>query len=71
MSTAVASADLEARQALALDAADEIDALLEGAAAMLVGDGAMQPSDPYAVLRVVSCARERVEAVQHALDPYI
>ena len=46
-------------------------ALLEGAAAMLFGDGATQPFDPDSVFRLVSFAKERVQAVHNAFDPYI
>ena len=48
-----------------------VRALLEGAAAMLIGDGATQPFDRDSVFRLVACANERIQAVQGALDPYI
>ena len=59
---------------VAHDQSDELStvgALLAGAAAMLIGDGATQPFDPDSVFRLVSCANERIKAVQGALDPYI
>ena len=53
------------------DELSTVRALLEGAAAMLIGDGATQPFDPDSVFRLVSCANQRIQAVQVALDPYI